>query len=61
MAMLCIIKTTKGDKTMKNIYIIFDEDNNKVVLETVNRHLAFRFMIFSDSKRNFKMYIKKER
>ncbi len=44
---------------MKNIYIIFDEKKNRVILETVNRHLAFRVMIFSDKKSNLKMYIRK--
>lgn len=45
---------------MRAVYIVFNEDNGKVVLKTVNRKLAFRFMLFDKSGRNLKMYIRKE-
>ena len=44
---------------MKVLYIIFDDDKGVVVLRTVNRKLAFRYMLFDKSGRNLKMYIKK--
>ena len=46
---------------MRVIYVIFNEDNNTVVLRTVNRTLAYRYMIFDKSGRTLKMYIRKEK
>lgn len=44
---------------MTLIYIVFDETTNREVLRTVNRVLAYRFIL--KSEKTYKMYIKKER
>lgn len=46
---------------MRVVYIVFNEDNNTVVLRTINRTLAYRYILFDKSDRTLKMYIKKER
>ena len=44
---------------MRIVYIVFDEEKGVVALRTINRRLAFRFML--KSEKTYTMYMRKER